>query len=530
MSLLHASGLAYGHPAQNSPLFTEVAFDLRPGDRVALVGPNGTGKTSLLRLMTGELTPSEGAIARRPGLQVASLSQVCLAPPDMLLLDHVLASRPELASLRERIRHLETRLDEPEQALAYADALADYEAADGYALEAEAERILAGLGLADLQQPMRELSGGQRTLAGLARVLMSSAELLLLDEPTNHLDLGARAWLVDYLQALDAAFLVVSHDRRFLEAVARRTFELRNGTLSVFEGDYAFYREARALRERQAWERYEGEMRRRAAEERAARERMRLAQQVAKAPPEARLSKDFYGAKAARIARTASILRARSERRDAPSKPRIEAPIPTLTFPNVTPSGEVVFRVEGMSKTFGDAPLIQDLDWSILRGERWAVTGGNGSGKSTLLKLLLGQVAPDAGTVERGAGVRIGYFAQEGENLDLERSPLDLCLEVYPDRSWVRTLLACMRVGASHVERPIGTMSAGERGKVAIARLLLSGANVLLMDEPTNHLDLDAREALEETLSQYPGTLIVISHDPAFVEALAERELALGES
>ena len=255
MSLLHASGLAYGHPAQTSPLFTHVGFDLRPGDRVALVGPNGTGKTSLLRLLAGELMPSAGAIARRPGLQVASLSQVCLAAPETPLGDHVLGARPDVAALRERLRHLEARLDEPEQALAYADALADYEDADGYALEAVAERILAGLGLEDPQQPMGELSGGQRTLAGLARVLMSPADLLLLDEPTNHLDLDARSWLLEYLHALETAFLVVSHDRRFLEAVARRTFELRNGTLTVFEGDYGYYREERAVRERQAWER-----------------------------------------------------------------------------------------------------------------------------------------------------------------------------------------------------------------------------------------------------------------------------------
>ncbi|MNX96308.1 putative ABC transporter ATP-binding protein [compost metagenome] len=357
--------------------------------------------------------------------------------------------------------------------------------------------------------------------------MLTPADLLLIDEPTNHLDGEARAWLEGYLNRLATAYVLVSHERVLLSRAARRTFELRNGTLSVHEGDYAFYREQRALFERQAWERYEAHQRRAIAAERAAQERQRLAAKVDKAPPEARLSKDFYGAMAARIQRTARILRERVTREPQAEKPRIEAPIPTLTFPNVPRAGDIVLELEGLSKGYGAQPLFEDLGLTIQRGERWAITGPNGTGKTTLLRLMQGLVSPEAGRVTHGSGVVIGYYAQEAENLDPDESPLALCLAVHPDVSWVRTLLACLRVGATHVERPIRTMSPGERGKVALARLLLSGANLLLLDEPTNHLDLDAREALEATLAQYPGTMVFVSHDPAFIEALADYTLAL---
>lgn len=529
MSLLQMAAVAFAHPQQTLLLFSQITCDVRPGDRIALVGPNGAGKSTLFALMTGELQPTAGHIARKPGLRIAHMPQESVAPPERAVLDHVLGADSRIGSLRERLQDLGERLDEPDAALAYADALAEYEAAGGYRREAEAERVLTGLGLAPASQAlgMGSLSSGQRTRAELARLLLTPADLLLIDEPTNHLDGEARAWLEGYLNRLTCAYVLVSHERVLLGRAARRTFELRNGTLSVHEGDYAFYREQRALRERQAWERYEAQQRRAQAAERAAMERKRLAAKVEQAPPEARLSKDFYGAMAARIQRTARILRERVTREPQAEKPRIEAPIPTLTFPNVPRAGDVVLELEGIGKAYGDVALLEGVGLTIQRGERWALTGPNGAGKTTLLRLMQGLVAPDQGRVSRGSGVVIGYYAQEAENLDPEQSPLALCREVHPDVSRVRTLLACLRVGATHVERPIRTMSAGERAKVALARLLLGGANLLLLDEPTNHLDLDAREALEATLAQYPGTLVFVSHDPAFIEALADHEIAL---
>ncbi len=529
MSLLSVSDLVFTYSSRSDPLFRGVTFEINPGDRIGLIGSNGSGKTTLLRILEGELEINAGTIAVRSGPRTAYVPQQCPARGDETLREYVLSANRALDGIRRQAAELEENLQHDESAIRYASVLDLYRDQGGFRFEAETDRVLEGLGFEARERhlQMAHLSSGQRARAELTRLLLTPGDLVLLDEPTNHLDIQARKWLEGYLSRLDAACLMVSHDRAFLNHAVTRIFEIRRGVFTVFEGNYESYREQRALRERQAWERFEARQRRLAAARQASERRMKLARKVAAAPLGVRPNKDFYGRKAAKVARTARILRQRSEREPVAEKPFQETPIPKLDFSNVPRASDVVLRVEGLSKAYGEKELFRGLEFSLRRGERLAVVGPNGCGKTTLLRILLGEVTPDSGVVHRGHNVRVGYYAQEGENLDARKSPLEVCRSVWEGETLVRTILGCLKVRGEQAVRPLATMSMGERGKVALARLLLSGINVLLLDEPTNHLDIEAREAVEETLAQFPGTVLFVSHDEYLIDILADEVLKL---
>ena len=529
MSLLNVANLSFCYPSQSISLFEKVSFEINPGDRIGLVGPNGSGKSTLLRLLAGELEPQTGSIVRRQQLRLSYVRQESTAPNEQLLREYVLMANPELGMIYQQFRTLETQLDCCEHASRYAEHLNTYQERDGFRLQAEAEKLLDGLGFRPHERdlPMGLLSSGQRARSELVRLLLSPANLLLIDEPTNHLDIVAREWLENYLSNLETAYLVVSHDRTFLNEATSRIFEIRHLGFAVYEGNYQFYLAQRELRERQAWQQFEAQQRRSEAADNSARRRLSLANKVARAPRGIRSGHDFYRSKAAKVARTARILRKRVLREPIAMKPWQEDPIPALRFENVSVSTGVALRVEGLSKTCEDKVLFHNLSFNVQSGERWGILGPNGSGKTTLIQVLLGKVPADAGRVQFGRNVRIAYYAQEGQNLDLAKSPVELGLEVNPNETWVRTILGCLRLRGEKAAFPIQTMSAGERAKVALARTLLGGANLLLLDEPTNHLDIDAREAVEETLSHYPGTILFVSHDRYFINTLADEILDL---
>jgi ATP-binding cassette, subfamily F, member 3 len=517
MSLLALSEISFEY-LSGPVLFEGVSFSIDPRDRVAVVGPNGSGKSTLLRLIAGGLAPTRGRVICQRGLRVAVADQELPPGLSQTLFDFVFDSVPALAERRRRMRELEQRLFDPDSAGGYASQICEYQEMGGFLAEAGVARTLTGLGYAleDLERDVQTLSGGERTRAALARALSTEADVLILDEPTNHLDVGAREWLEESLAVRKGACLLTSHDRALLSAFAKRTVEIERAKVTVFESGYGDYRRARALLDRQAWIAYEAYERRKGALERAAQRREQLSARVAAPPAGERGDNDFYARKAAKVARTARILKERVNEEQGVEKPWEHEPIEGLTFDKLTRSGDVVVAVSGLTKSYGGRPLFRDLSFHVRRGERLAIVGPNGSGKTTLLNVIQGSTSPDAGWVRFGANVAMGSVAQYSEGLDLRQSPMDIC----GTDTVARTLLACLKLRPDCLQRPLQDLSGGERTKVALARILTSGANVLLLDEPTNHLEIEAQEALEEALRVYPGAVIVVSHDRFFLDAL----------
>lgn len=372
-----------------------------------------------------------------------------------------------------------------------------------------------------------ERSAGQRLRAALEACLDADPDLLLLDEPTNHLDGESLAWLHGRLQGFAGAVALVSHDRAFLDETATRILSFERGSIVACEGNYSDYLRDRDTRLQRQWSEYGAEQRRLAADRAAAEKRMSLSGKVARPPAGVRSSQDFYNRKAAKVARTARLLQERARLRPAAAKPWEEQGIPNLSFEHVRRCGDIAVSAGGLSFSYGRKALFRELNFQIRRGERWALQGANGAGKSTLMRVVAGAAQPESGIVHFGANVSVAHLTQECENLDPAGTPLSLCLSGRCDETLARTMLACLKLPAALVERPLTALSAGERMKSALGGILLSGANVLLLDEPTNHLEIEAREALEAALRRFSGTLIFTSHDPWFVRALASHSLSL---
>ncbi len=498
-----------------SVLFDGVSFKVERRDRLALAGPNGAGKTTLLRALAGEVSLEGGELAWEKGARVSLHDQRPPAQSRRPLRDYVLAGTSDLATLEERLRTLEQAMASGDHAPAtlrrYAEAQARLEHAGGYDWRDRAASVVRGLGFTDddLDRPLATFSGGELTRASLARALASQPDLLLLDEPTNHLDIESLEWLEELLKTLDAAVILVAHDRWFLEAVTTAVLELENGKSVFFPGAWHVWRREQAARDLHQ-----------------AKTAARQAEQIA------RLERfvERFRAKASKARQAQSKLkqleRIQANRVVAPDRRQR-----TLGFEFLNPprSGRDVLVGEQVVLRAGDKELLDGADFAIERGEHVALVGPNGSGKTTLLETLLGRRPATGGRIRLGHGVVPAYFSQHEAELDERGSVLDAAMSgTGLKRPEAQSLLGrFLFSGWDEHEKPVVALSGGERRRLALAIVVASGANFLVLDEPTNHLDLESRESLEVALEAFPGTVLLVSHDRAVLDAVATRLLAV---
>ena len=498
-------------------LLADASFQVAEGDRIGLVGRNGAGKTTLAKVLSGNGQPAAGTV-RRSGTVGYLPQDPRTGDLDVLALDRVLSARG-LDELREQLRKAEAQMSDPDQAdkaiRRYSNLSDRLAVLGGYAAEAQAASLAASLGLPDrvLHQPLRTLSGGQRRRIELARILFSDAQTLLLDEPTNHLDADSIIWLRDHLKNYRGGLIVISHDTDLIEQVVNKVFYLdaNRSTLDIYNVGWKAYLEQREADER------------RRRRERATAERQATALHA---------QADKMRAKATK-ARAAQNMQRRADRLLAGlDAERQSDRVARLRFPTPAPCGKVPLTAEGLSKSYGSLEVFTDVDLAVDRGSRVVVLGLNGAGKTTLLRLLAEVEKPDTGKVTPGHGLRLGYYAQEHETLDTERSVIENMRTAAPELTDTeqRKVLGSFLFSGDDVDKPVGVLSGGEKTRLALALLVVSGANVLLLDEPTNNLDPASREEILAALAAYQGAIVLVTHDEGAVDALSpERVIVLPE-
>ena len=491
MALLTLSNahLAYGHVA----LLDHTGFSLEAGERVGLIGRNGTGKSSLLKIIAGLEKPDDGTLQLQQGLRLALVAQEPVLDPEASVFDAVSVGLAEVKALRERYEAHDAHDD--------LDAIQTrIEAMDGWTWEQRVTETLERLQLAPDAQ-VGPLSGGTKKRVALAQALVAAPDVLLLDEPTNHLDLDAIRWLEELLKAFRGSVLLITHDRAFLDAVSTRIVELDRGVLRSYPGNFAAY-EATKQRELADEALYNARQ-----EKLLAQEEVWVRQGV-----EARRTRSV-----ARIKRLEVLRAQRAARRDSVGRVSLEVDAGSR-------SGKIVAELEGVSKAYGDRTIVRDFSATLLRGDKVGLIGANGAGKTTLLKLILGTLAPDSGTVRTGSNLQVAYFDQMREVLNLDAtladtiSPGSEWVEIAGQRKHVMSYLGDFLFAPARANSPVRSLSGGERNRLLLARLFAKPANVLVLDEPTNDLDIDTLELLEELLQTYPGTVFLVSHDRRFLD------------
>jgi ATP-binding cassette subfamily F protein 3 len=502
-------------------LFDNVSFKVERRDRVALAGPNGAGKTTLLRMLAGETEVHGGELAFQKGTRVALHDQRPPLERESTLREYVLSGARDLIATEAELRRLEEAMGRGDHDAAtlrrYGEAQARLEHAGGYTWRDRTNAVVRGLGFAeaDLDRPLTTFSGGELTRASLARSLGGDPDLLLLDEPTNHLDVASLEWLERELQSLDAGIILVAHDRWFLEAVTNATLELAAGRSTFFAGPWHAWRLEKAQRAEHAQK----------TADRIAVDIARLERFVERF----RYKKDKAKQAQAKLTHIARLQKERSVATDEVTLLRRRTRSLGFEFLKPARSGRTVVEAEGLSLAAGRKHLLVDVDFALERGEHVALVGPNGSGKTTLLETLLGKREPDAGRTRLGHGVEAAYFSQQELELD-DRGTVLQCVQSMTglQRPQAQSLLGkFLFSGWGAHEKAVKVLSGGERRRLALAVVVASGANFLVLDEPTNHLDLESREALEAALEAFPGTVLLVSHDRALIDAVAERTLAI---
>lgn len=514
MAVLQVQNLAVGFGERT--IFSSVSFQAEAQDKIGIIGGNGVGKTTLFRVITGAARALEGQVALSGGCKIGYLEQHAMADSDRTLYEAVESVFAPLYEMEKELSSIAAAIDRGEslEKLTQRQHILteQYQESGGLTYKNRCRAALLGVGFTEemLTRPVRVLSGGERTMASLVRLLLSDANLILLDEPTNHLDMEACVWLEEYLRAWRGAALIVSHDRYFLDRVTNKTVLLSGGRCTSFSGGYTEFmkkREAEYAFEKRQYQKKQQEIRRIEGiietQRRFNRERnIRMAESKQK--------------QIDRIVQTME-------------KPPEEEKGISFSFRPAKDSAYEVLRAEGISQAFDGETLFRGLDLKIFKNERVFLLGRNGCGKTTLFSILRGFRKPDSGTVTMGNRVEMGYYDQTQSDLAPEKTALEIVRDAFPQKTEteLRSALAALGLRGEAVHETVGTLSGGERAKVALTRLLLGAPNFLLLDEPTNHLDIDAKEALEAALLSYGGTLFAISHDRYFINKLASRILTL---
>ena len=498
-------------------ILKNVSFHIEEHEKAAIVGINGAGKSTLLKIIVGELPADSGEVVISKGKTLGYLAQNQDLLSHRTIYDEMVEAKRPVIEMEQTLRQLEEDMktasgeDLENKMASYSRLSHQFELINGYAWKSEIVGVLKGLGFSedDFQKQISTLSGGQKTRVSLGKLLLLNPDIILLDEPTNHLDMSSIAWLETYLLNYKGSVIIVAHDRYFLDRIVSKVIELDGGKSTVYPGNYSSYSEKRA-------------------QMRAIQMKAYLNQQQEIRHQEEVIEKlrSFNREKSIKRAESREKMLEKIERVEKPTEVNDEMAI--RLEPNII-SGNDVLTVRGLSKAFDSQPLFSDVNIDIKRGERVAIIGNNGTGKTTILKILNHLVEPDAGEIQLGSKVHIGYYDQEHQVLHMEKTLFDELQDTYPnmDNTQVRNILAAFLFTGDDVFKRIGDLSGGERGRVSLAKLMLSEANFLILDEPTNHLDITSKEILEDALIHYTGTVLYVSHDRYFINKTATRILDL---
>jgi ATPase subunit of ABC transporter with duplicated ATPase domains len=497
-------------------LFIEASAALNRGEKVGLVGPNGAGKTTLFRMIKGEEQPDEGQVAVDRGVTIGYFSQDVGEMSGRSAVAEVMDGAGPVSAVAAELKELEAAMADPARADEMEDIIERYgevqgrfEELGGYALEGKAREVLAGLSFSQemMDGDVGALSGGWKMRVALARILLMRPDAMLLDEPSNHLDLESLIWLENFLRGYEGVLLMTSHDREFMNRIVSKIVEIDGGALSTYSGNHAFYEQQRALNEKQQQAQFD-------------RQQAMLAKEI-------RFIERFK-------ARASHAAQVQSRVKQLAKIDRVEPPKRRQTvmfeFQPAPRSGEDVVSLKNVHKSYGNRRIYEGLDFHVRRKERWCVMGINGAGKSTLLKLVAGSTQPDAGTVNLGGSVKMGYFAQHAMDLlDGERTVFQSLEDTFPQagQGSLRSLAGCFGFSGDDVEKRCRVLSGGEKARLVMAKMLYDPPNFLVLDEPTNHLDMATKQMLITALAQYEGSMLFVSHDRHFLAALSNRVLEL---
>jgi ATP-binding cassette subfamily F protein 3 len=501
-------------------LFRDLSFEVEARDKVGLIGRNGVGKTTLFKIIRGELEPTAGVVAVEKGLNIGYMEQHACSSGTRSIYDELESVFDELKEIEKEIESLTAAIDRRDGDLGalvarQTELIERFERDGGLTYKSRTRAALIGLGFKEAEFPMptSALSGGQRSKLSLLKLLLSRCDLMLLDEPTNHLDIGSVAWLEGFLRDYRGAMIIVSHDRYFLDAVTNKTVEIENGRGMTYKGAYSeFIRKKQAYLDAQR-SKYVNDM----------KEIHRI---------EGIIEQQRRWNRERNIRMAESKQKEIDRIREQLVEPEDDPETMRMNFAPRRESGNDVLVARHLRKAFGDKKLFQDVDMHIKKGERVFILGENGCGKTTLFRILTRRQYADDGDFTLGANVDLGYFDQMQENLNLNNTAIDEIWDSYPylTETRIRSSLAAFLFKGDEVYKPLSAMSGGERARISLLKLMLGGYNLLLLDEPTNHLDASSREALEETLKSFEGTLVIISHDRYFINKLADRVLALDKN